>query len=98
MGKDVKAWYDGRFVDAITERYLPKDHKIMVIKRYETIVQTGSLFDYVEKWQVLMVAVKAAGISCTEEDHVIQFVTGLTHVEDRKSILDKDPQNMDDVY
>jgi len=110
MGKGVKAWYDGRFeaIDtdphwelfeqAIKERYLPEDHVIQVTKRYEGIVQTGPLSDYVEKWQSLMVAVRAAGIRRSDEDHVIQFVTGLTRIEDRKSILDKDPANLEAVY
>ena len=108
MGKHVKAWYDGRFGDydptwkvfvaAIQERYLPEDHVIQVTKRYENIVQTGSLMDYVEKWQSLMVAVNAAGIVRTDKDHVIQFVTGLARLEDRKSILDKEPENLEDVY
>ena len=109
MGKNVKAWYDGRFEaiedphwelfeQAIKERYLPEDHVIQVTKKYENIIQTGSLMDYVEKWQSLMVAVNAAGIMRTEKDHVIQFVTGLSKMEDRKSILDKDPQKLEDVY
>lgn len=109
MGKTVKAWYDAKFAEiedphwelfeqAMTERYLPEDHVIQVTKRYEGIIQTGTLTEYVEKWQSLMVAVHAAGISRTEKDHVIQFVTGLTKIEDRKSILDKDPRTLEDVY
>ena len=109
MGKNVKAWYDSRFledgkpkwntfVEAMKERYLPQDHDIQVTKRYEGIVQTGSLTGYVEAWQSLMVAVKAAGIVRTNKDHVIQFVTGLAKMEDRKSILDKEPDTLEDVY
>jgi hypothetical protein len=109
MGKSVKAWYDCRFAEledpswelfesAITERYLPDDHVIQVTKKYERIIQTGTLEAYVEKWQSLMVAVKAAGIARTDQDHVIQFVTGLAKMEDRKSILDKDPKTLEDVY
>ncbi len=45
-----------------------------------------------------MVAVRAAGISLAEKDHVIQFVTGLAKIEDRKSILDKDPQALEEVF
>lgn len=108
MGKNVKAWYDARFAvedptwkvfsEAIKARYLPEDHDIQVTKRYENIVQTGNLMDYVEKWQSLMVAVTAAGITRTDKDHVIQFITGLSKMEDRKSILDKDPRTLEDVY
>ncbi|MFN7739644.1 MAG: hypothetical protein ACK5RA_05225 [Cyanobacteriota bacterium] len=109
MGKSVKAWYDAKFAtvedphwehfeEAMIERYLPEDHVIQVTKKYEGVIQTGSLTDYVEKWQSLMVAVQTAGISRTDDDHVIQFVTGLSRLEDRKSILDKDPKNLDDVY
>ena len=65
---------------------------------YEGVVQTGSLADYVEKWQALMVAVRASGIKRTDQDHVIQFVTGLARMEDRKSILDQDPETLEDAY
>jgi hypothetical protein len=109
MGKNVKAWYDARFGEvedpkwelfeqAIIERYLPGDHVIQVTKMYEGIVQTGSLADYVEEWQALMVAVRASGMNRTNQDHVIQFVTGLARVEDRKSILDQDPETLEDTY
>jgi hypothetical protein len=109
MGKNVKAWYDARFEaiedphwalfeQAIKDRYLPEDHTIQVTKKYEAIIQTGLLSDYVEKWQSLMVAVQAAGIRRSDQDHVIQFVTGLAKMEDRKSILDKDPKDLEEVY
>jgi hypothetical protein len=45
-----------------------------------------------------MVAVRAAKISCMEEDHITQFVTGLSDMEDRKTILNRDPETLADVY
>ena len=109
MGKSVKAWYDGlledtddltwsEFCTAIKERYLPTDHVLQITKRYENVTQTGTLVDYVEKWQNLMVAVRAAKINRSEEDHVIQFVTGLARLEDRKAILDRDPKTLAECY
>ena len=109
MGKSVKAWYDGLvgdeenlpwsdFCTAIKERYLPTDHVLQVTKQYENVTQTGTLEDYVEKWQSLMVAVRAAKINRSEEDHVIQFVTGLARLEDRKAILDHDPKTLVECY
>ncbi len=88
----MKAWYNARFGEvndpkwdpfeqANMELYFPEDHVIQVTKMYEGVEQTSNLMDYVEEWQALMVAVHAVGINCTDQDQVIQIVTGLAGME-----------------
>jgi hypothetical protein len=108
MGKKVRAWYDSLYGEAtpdwatfqvdIRERFLPSDHRIQVLDRFDNIVQTGSLQDYVDRYQHLMVSVKQTGIEKSEEEQMMRFISGLKSAEDRKTILEKGHVLMSDVY
>ena len=108
MGKNVRAWYDNLYSGGdpawdtlmrdMRDRYLPTDHRIQVQKRFEDVVQIGSLADYVEKFQITLVAVQAAEIKKSDEEVIFQFITGLNRAEDRRSVLEKSPTTINDAY
>lgn len=109
MGRTVKAWYDHKYkgknasdwetlVADLKSRWLPADHKIRVRIRFNGARQKGTLIEYVERFQALVVAVNEAGILLTEEDMVLQFIMGLTHDDDRQKLLQAKPSTLDAAY
>ena len=108
MDKTVKAWYNTTFptgtptwADLKTKmrtRYLPPDHRLQVIHKYEAIQQDSSLMKYVEKFQSLHTAMIQANITREEEDLVLKFIQGLKEESDRKFLLENSPKNLEAAY
>lgn len=107
MGKNVKAWYDSQYPGenrdwdatkkALVARWLPTDHRLQVSKRFDSIAQNGTLLDYVDRFQQLMVAVNQAGITKDPIDITNRFISGLNKEEDRRMILQREPKTLADA-
>jgi hypothetical protein len=110
-GSKVKTWWTvafrqqmglpswGQVKQAITARYLPPDHALRVQVRFETTGQYRmKLVEYVERFQVVAAAVELANLKLTEKQQILQFIRGLTREEDRRYVLEKEPETLDDCY
>ena len=109
--RTVQAWLDGRFSmdpddepdwdvmrEAMIERYLPPDHTMRLEIKFQTTVQRTTLLEYVELFQVLDSALLFAKMIISDMRKVLQFVKGLSKVEDRLFILERRPQDLNGAY
>eukprot|EP00961_Rhodomonas_salina_P145896 1963844-Rhodomonas_salina.1 len=103
----VQAWMDGQFPVRLTttiswpdlhwamiERYLPPDHGIRLKLVFVRTVQCTTLLEYVERWQVLNSALIFAELIITNINKVFQFIQGLQKNEDRRFVLELNPENL----
>eukprot|EP00961_Rhodomonas_salina_P118186 1590542-Rhodomonas_salina.1 len=78
--------------------YLPPDHEIRLQLVFERTVQCTTLLEYVEQFQVLDSAVQFSELVITDKNKVLQFIKGLQKNEDRRFILERSPQDLNQVY
>eukprot|EP00961_Rhodomonas_salina_P024771 333569-Rhodomonas_salina.1 len=79
---------------AIIERYLPPDHGIRLKLVFVRTVQHTTLLKYVERFQVLDSALIFAELVISDMDKVFQFIQGLQKNEDRRFVLEQNPENL----
>eukprot|EP00961_Rhodomonas_salina_P169463 2283353-Rhodomonas_salina.1 len=80
------------------EQYLPPDHEICLQLVFERTVQRTTLLEYVERFQVLDSAVNFSELVITDKNKVVQFIKGLQKNEDRRFILERNPEDLNQVY
>eukprot|EP00961_Rhodomonas_salina_P121479 1635125-Rhodomonas_salina.1 len=80
------------------ERYLPPDHGILLKLVLVRTVQRTTLLKYVERWQVLDSALIFAELIIADIDKVFQFIQGLQKNEDRRFVLERNPENLTQAY
>jgi hypothetical protein len=107
----VQAWMDGTFLGtdgseptwkevraAMIERYLPVDHRIRLELVFQRTVQRTNLVEYVERFNVLDSALSFAQVRIEDQRKVLQFISGIKRLEERRFILDKSPSTLKEVY
>ncbi len=109
MGKVAQAWMDAEF--GITSpvwdtlsvsmkiRFVPPDHALRVELKFEVLCQgSSSLTAYVESYQKIDAALMYAEASVSNQRKVLRFIKGLSSSQDRRFLLERDPQDLKEVY
>lgn len=90
------SWED--LQEEMKDRYLPADHELQLESRFERTWQKGTLVEYVEKFQILVSAMKFAGVVKTEQRMILQFVKGMTEKDERRFMVAREPQTLKAMY
>eukprot|EP00961_Rhodomonas_salina_P025488 343774-Rhodomonas_salina.4 len=108
MGRTVQAWMAAHWPQddpgwdelssAMLVRYLPPDHTIRLQLMFQWMRQRRTLQQYVDQWQVLDTALKFAKHFIEDFLKVMKFVEGLREVDERRYLMDRDPETLEDLY
>ena len=109
LSETVQAWMDAHFAhddfpswdqfsEAMISRWLPPDHDLRLELLFGRMRQRDTLQQYVESWQVLDSALTFSQVHMTDTRKVMQFVTGLRERDEKRYLLDRDPETLADLY
>jgi hypothetical protein len=109
MDETVQGWMDAEFADddfptwdrferAMIDRWLPPDHDVRLNLVFDRMQQRDTLQNYVESWQILDAALKFSGVHIEPIRKVMQFIKGLRDKDEKRYLLEKDPETLADVY
>ena len=109
MDETVQSWMDAEFADddfpswdrfeqAMVDRWLPPDHDVRINLVFDRMQQRDTLQNYVESWQILDAALKFSGVHIEPIRKVMQFIKGLRDKDEKRYLLEKDPETLADVY
>ena len=109
MDETVQGWMDAEFADddfpswerfekAMVDRWLPPDHDVRINLVFDRMQQRDTLQNYMESWQILDAALKFSGVHIEPIRKVMQFIKGLRDKDEKRYLLEKDPETLADVY
>jgi hypothetical protein len=93
---DFPSWE--RFEQAMVELWLPPDHDVRINLVFDRMQQRDTLQNYVESWQILDAALKFSGVHIESIRKVMQFIKGLRDKDEKRYLLEKNPETLADVY
>ena len=108
--RDVQSWMDAKFADddfptwdrferaMMYYRSLPPDHDVRINLVFDLTQQRDTLQNYMETWQILDAALKFSGVHIELIRKVMQFIKGLRDKDEKRYLLEKDPETLADVY